>query len=655
MRLTPWPEVVERAGTGIAVVDATTGLVRAVNPAFAIRRGCEPEQMIGRHTEELFPPGEFARVLPRLQVADRAGHATFESEQLCTDGSVFPVLLDVTVLKSFESLPATRILQAIDISDLRRTEDERDEAEARFRALIDQAAADAVYVHDHDGRLLDVNRIGCEVLGYTRDELLGLTVFDIDVDFPREQADARWTAIRPEAPLAVVGRHRRRDGTTFPVEVHVGVALHGGQRHYLALVRDISAALTAQERLQASERRFQDICNASADWVWEVDDWGRYQFVSEGVREALGYEPSEMLGRTPFDFMPPEEGARVRQVFAELVGRREPFRNLGNVNRRKDGERRHVLTNGQPFFDRKGSLLGYRGVDRDVTDARRAELALRASEAQQREVLERRVAERTAELDRANRAKSEFLASMSHELRTPLNAIIGLSEVLKEGVAGPLDPQQQRFASDIWRAGKHLHDLINDILDLSKIEAGKLELVPTEILVRDLLAEALMVVRERAARHRIALRLDCGTEVERALLDARKVKQIAYNLLSNAVKFTADGGTITLATRGRDRDGVRLTESSRGRILPLHQAAADAYLEISVTDTGCGIAPEHFALLFEPFVQIKGEDSRPLEGTGLGLSLVRRFAELHGGTVGVESELGRGSRFVVWLPYRRVD
>ena len=121
------------------------------------------------------------------------------------------------------------------------------------------------------------------------------------------------------------------------------------------------------------------------------------------------------------------------------------------------------------------------------------------------------------------------------------------------------------------------------------------------------------------------------------------------------MKFTADGGTITLATRGRDRDGVRLTESSRGRILPLHQAAADAYLEISVTDTGCGIAPEHFALLFEPFVQIKGEDSRPLEGTGLGLSLVRRFAELHGGTVGVESELGRGSRFVVWLPYRRVD
>ncbi len=538
---------------GIAVIDLGTRCLRAANPAFAHRRGCMPGQLVGRPAETLFPAGEFARIEPLLAAAERTGHATFESAHACADGASFPVLLDVTVLAARGDVPATLVLQAIDISDLRRTEVQRDEAEARSRSLLDEA-------------------------------------------------------------------------------------------------------LAGQERLQASERRFQDICNASADWVWEVDDWGRYQFVSEGVRDALGYEPSEVLGRTPFDLMPAEEAGRMRPVFAELAGRRAPFRNLENLHLRKDGEPRHVLTNGQPFFDRQGILRGYRGVNRDVTDARRAELALRESEARQRETLERRVAERTVELARANRAKSEFLASMSHELRTPLNAIIGLSEVLKEGVAGPLDPQQRRFAGDIWNAGRHLHDLINDILDLSKIEAGRLELEPIDTLVRDLLAEALFVVRERAASHGISLQVDCAPEVGRALFDVRKVKQIAYNLLSNAVKFTASGGTITLAARCCGRDGVRLRHDLPGRLLALPpDAAGPEFLEISVTDSGCGIDATHFDKLFEPFVQIKGEASRPLEGTGLGLSLVRRFAELHRGTVGVESVVGEGSRFVVWLPCRRAE
>jgi signal transduction histidine kinase len=233
------------------------------------------------------------------------------------------------------------------------------------------------------------------------------------------------------------------------------------------------------------------------------------------------------------------------------------------------------------------------------------------------------------ELESASQHKSEFLANMSHELRTPLNAVIGFSEVLLQRMFGELNEKQDEYLNDIYASGQHLLSLINDILDLSKIEAGRMELAPAPFHLPSALENAVTLVKERAARHGIALELDIDPRLGEVVGDERKIKQILLNLLSNAVKFTPEGGRISLKAR-----------------------RTDGTVEIAVTDTGIGIAPEDQAAIFEEFRQVGSDETRKQEGTGLGLTLAKKFVELHGGRIWVESELGRGSTFTFALPIK---
>ncbi len=231
------------------------------------------------------------------------------------------------------------------------------------------------------------------------------------------------------------------------------------------------------------------------------------------------------------------------------------------------------------------------------------------------------------QLEAANRHKSEFLASMSHELRTPLNGIIGFSEVLIDRLFGDLGVKQEEYLKNILDSGRHLLSLINDVLDLSKVEAGRMELELDHFSLAETLENGVTMVRERAGRHRISLNLDRDPGVDIIEADERKVKQILFNLLSNAVKFTPDGGQV----------GIK-AEMDRGEV------------QVTVWDTGIGIAPGDQERIFEEFRQVGGTDGQKREGTGLGLALARRFVELHGGRIWVESEVGRGSHFTFTLP-----
>ncbi|HLZ48067.1 MAG TPA: HAMP domain-containing sensor histidine kinase, partial [Candidatus Limnocylindria bacterium] len=214
-----------------------------------------------------------------------------------------------------------------------------------------------------------------------------------------------------------------------------------------------------------------------------------------------------------------------------------------------------------------------------------------------------------------------------HELRTPLNAIIGFSEVLLQRMFGELNEQQADYLEDIVSSGRHLLTLINDILDLSKIEAGRMELELAPFSLVAALNNAVTLVRERAQSHGIKLQLEVAPEVDRVIADERKVKQVVVNLLANAVKFTPDGGTVTLRA---DRD--------------------DGRVRLAVKDTGIGIAPEDQQRIFEEFQQAGTQTEKSREGTGLGLTLSRRMVELHGGTISVDSAPGKGSTFTVALP-----
>ncbi len=249
------------------------------------------------------------------------------------------------------------------------------------------------------------------------------------------------------------------------------------------------------------------------------------------------------------------------------------------------------------------------------------------------------IAAKNVQLEDASRMKSEFLANMSHELRTPLNAIIGFSEVLRDGLVGELNAEQREYAGDIYDSGEHLLSLINDILDLSKVEAGKMTLELEQQDIAALVAAGMQVVREKALAHRIKLSAEVEEGLGAAWLDARKCKQILYNLLSNAVKFTPDGGAVTVTARKAGGDAVK-------------NGTFAHYLELAVRDTGIGIAPEAQDKLFRPFTQIDGSLARRYEGTGLGLVMVKNLAELHGGAVALQSEPGKGSVFTVWLPWR---
>jgi len=377
----------------------------------------------------------------------------------------------------------------------------------------------------------------------------------------------------------------------------------------------------------------------------------------------LGYLATDVVNAiTPADISDPRElVARARDLTLELGTPIAPgfealvfkaSRGMEDIYEltyiRKDGSRLPAVVSVTALRDESELIIGYLLIGTDNT--------VRQQLDQARKKLELELQQTNIELEAASRLKSEFLANMSHELRTPLNAIIGFSEVLKDGLVGNLTRQQEGFIDDIFKSGTHLLSLINDILDLSKVEAGKMTLDLEPVVLSALFDNSLSIIREEAAARRIRLSMDVTDDPGLLQADARKVKQIIYNLLSNAVKFTNVGGQVTLrASRVPCADVGRLSHTMHGLCWALPNKDFPEFIRITVSDTGIGIAPEALPNLFKPFSQIDSGLARRYEGTGLGLAMVRALAELHGGGVAVESTRGDGSCFTVWLPLRPAE
>jgi signal transduction histidine kinase len=296
-----------------------------------------------------------------------------------------------------------------------------------------------------------------------------------------------------------------------------------------------------------------------------------------------------------------------------------------------DGKFRAFLTRAQPLKDSEGRVMQWFGTNTDVEALKRVEEKI----SQLNNELEQRVMERTGELavakeraESSNRFKSEFLANMSHELRTPLNGIIGFTEFLIDEKPGPLRPKQKEYLNDVLNSGRHLLQLINDVLDLAKVEAGKMELNLETFPLRKAIAEVCAVAKPIAQKKSIQVSVDVAPQLGDVTLDQQKFKQVLYNLLSNAVKFTDDGGKVDIIATPQDAH----------------------HFKLAVTDTGIGIKAEDLKRLFTEFEQLDSGADRRYEGTGLGLALTRKIVELQGGTIGVESEVGKGSTFTVTLP-----
>ena len=425
----------------------------------------------------------------------------------------------------------------------------------------------------------------------------------------------------------------------------------------------------AVQALIESEERYRDLYENAPNAYFSVGTDGRIRRCNRRAGELLGYSTESLIGQPIFELYAdtPLGKAKAAEVF-------QRFRSGQEVT---DEEMEMRKANGTLFWvsltvgavrDTEGHIVESHSVVMDITERKQQEAQLLASQAElrlsletanqsrrallsviedlkraeeglrhARDDLERKVSERTQDLrmaklaaEDANRAKSDFLASMSHELRTPLNAVIGFSEVLQDRYFGELNEKQADYVNDILESGKYLLSLINDILDLSKIEAGKVELELEKLNMNEILENSLIMIRQKCVEHGIDVSLDMPKNLKdlEMMADERRLKQIMYNLLSNATKFTPDGGAITMEA-----------EQKGDQII------------ISVKDTGIGITLGDQEKIFEEFYQVKGSIVNKTAGTGLGLSLTKRLVEMHGGKIRVESEgEGKGSKFSFTLP-----
>jgi PAS domain S-box-containing protein len=436
----------------------------------------------------------------------------------------------------------------------------------------------------------------------------------------------------------------RKDGSRFPAIVSVtalrdavdkiiGYLLIGTDNTARKQVEAAQALLDQQLRDQQFYTR--SLIESNIDALMTTDPQGIITDVNQQMIELTGRARDELIGAPCKNFFtdPDLADAAIQRVLTE-----HKVTDYELTVRSKDGTETVVSYNAATFHDRDGFLQGVFAAARDVTERKRFDRTLQL---------------KNIELEHASRMKSEFLATMSHELRTPLNAIVGFSEALHDGLIGEMTDSQHEYIGDIFESGQHLLALINDILDLSKVEAGMMDLEFEGAELVDLLSNSLSIVRDNAAGQHISLKLDVGDDLDDLLLDTRKTKQIVYNLLSNAVKFSGNGGRVTLSARRVPRSQVgRLVGPWAVHSFPAPLGEHREFIEIVVTDSGIGISEENMARLFQAFSQIDSSLARKFEGTGLGLAMVKQLAELHGGTVAVSSAESEGARFAVWLPLR---
>ena len=510
--------------------------------------------------------------------------------------------------------------------------------------------------------VIQIFNVGAErMLGYTAAEVVNkITPADISdsqeiIERARALSIDVGTEITPGFEALVFKASRgiediyeltyiRKDKSRFPAVVSVTALRDADDKiiGYLLIGTDNTARQQIEEERMKLDQRLRDqhyytrsLVESSIDALMTTDPRGIMTDCNKQMETLTGCTRDELIG-APFKnyFTDPARAeAGIKRVLNE-----GKVTNYELTARARDGTLTVVSYNATTFHDRDRVLQGVFAAARDVTELK---------------LFEQRLQQKNVELEEASRMKSEFLANMSHELRTPLNAIIGFSEVLGDGLIGNLSDQQKKFIGDIFSSGKHLLSLINDILDLSKVEAGKMMLDLECVQISSLFANSLSIIKEKAQARHINLTLDAPSELGSIRADARKVKQIVYNLLSNAVKFSKEGGEVILrATRVPRAQVGQLHGQAIGRVFPLVENGFEEFLEISVTDGGIGISPVGLEALFKPFSQIDSGLSRKYQGTGLGLAMIKLLAELHGGTLAVESAVEEGSRFTVWLPLR---
>jgi PAS domain S-box-containing protein len=507
--------------------------------------------------------------------------------------------------------------------------------ERDFSDAVINSLPGVFYLYDRDGKFLRWNERFERVSHYSAAEISALHPLDVMAAADRAEVSARITQTFTAGESSVEAGFLSKGGQVTPY-YFTGVSTHIGGRLCLAGVGlDITERKRAEHECRASEARYRTLFEHAPDGIIIAAPSGHYIDANASACRMLGYSREELVGVHASAMVAPAEASYIEPALS-TVASRAPYQREWQF-RRKDGSlfSADVMATLMP----EGNVMS---VIRDVTERKRAEAAMRDLN----ESLERKVAERTEELsgavaraEDADQIKSAFLAAMSHELRTPLNSIIGFTGIIQQGLAGPVNAEQSKQLGMVRSSARHLLELINDVLDLSKIEANQLEVRREPFDLRASLERVLGVVSPMADKAGLQLSAVIAPTIGQMVSDRRRVEQILLNLLNNAIKFTPRG-SVTLSAELLDACGT---------VPPPRRA-----VRLRVADTGIGIRAEDLSLLFQPFRQLDTGLARHRDGTGLGLSICRRLAKLLGGDLTVTSEWAKGSEFTVILPLEEV-
>ncbi len=608
----------------VITTDAS-GVVRRLNPVAADLTSWSESDAAGQPIDRvIWVLAEDTRQTVVNPVIRLLGHGEHEPEQrnmllVGRDGRETPITATVAPILDETGNLGGVVLVCRDQSEERQAQRRLERDAQRRRVLFKQARDGIVLLRD--GKVLEANRSFADMIGWPLEDVSRLEIADWDTRFSDMEQYRTSMALNPSVSDISEARFRRRDGSFIHVEITSSSVEWDEQPVLFCICRDISERKRTDDALRQSEQQFREFVEFLPLLAWTAQSDGATFFYNKRWSEFTGQAMPSKPDSSWNPPLHPDDRPRVVQEWQKAKASGCDFTCEYRV-RRHDGVYHWFLSRGVPLRDEQGNIFRWVGTSVDIDEMKQAEA-----------VLETKIVERTHDLQlardearAASRVKDVFLATMSHELRTPLNSIIGFSDLILAGLTGPITDEQRLQLGLINRSGHQLLELISDVLDISKVEAGHLNINIGPLPMRELLQDKFRAFRLQAEDHGLHLTCDIDAADVTVLGDGRRVRQILANLLSNAIKYS-DRGQITLRAL-RSSDALR----------------------IEVQDQGIGIAARDLPQLFTPFHRIDGDGSRVREGTGLGLAIAKRLVESMNGTLGVESQPGVGSTFWFTLP-----